>query len=144
MDYYQSLFFLFLINNYVLIPVLLLKKQYAGYVTAVIFIIPLLFIIIPEVQVPPLLFISLLENAFTHGISHCDNSFIDASIHVEGDSVYFTCKNSLAHQSAATQHQGIGLPNIQKRLNLLFGNNYTLNAERKDNQYRVLLIIPAQ
>lgn len=137
-------FFLFLINNYVLIPVLLLKKQYAGYVTAVIFIIPLLFIIIPEVQVPPLLFISLLENAFTHGISHCDNSFIDASIHVEGDSVYFTCKNSLAHQSAATQHQGIGLPNIQKRLNLLFGNNYTLNAERKDNQYRVLLIIPAQ
>lgn len=137
-------FFLFLINNYVLIPVLLLKKQYAGYVTAVIFIIPLLFIIIPEVQVPPLLFISLLENAFTHGISHCDNSFIDASIHVEGDSVYFTCKNSLAHQSAATQHQGIGLLNIQKRLNLLFGNNYTLNAERKDNQYRVLLIIPAQ
>lgn len=137
-------FFLFLINNYVLIPVLLLKKQYAGYVTAVIFIIPLLFIIIPEVQVPPLLFISLLENAFTHGISHCDNSFIDASIHVEGDSVYFTCKNSLAHQSAATQHQGIGLSNIQKRLNLLFGNNYTLNAERKDNQYRVLLIIPAQ
>lgn len=137
-------FSLFLINNYVLIPVLLLKKQYAGYVTAVIFIIPLLFIIIPEVQVPPLLFISLLENAFTHGISHCDNSFIDASIHVEGDSVYFTCKNSLAHQSAATQHQGIGLLNIQKRLNLLFGNNYTLNAERKDNQYRVLLIIPAQ
>ena len=100
--------------------------------------------IIPEVQVPPLLFISLLENAFTHGISHCDNSFIDAGIHVEGDSVYFTCKNSLAHQSAATQHQGIGLLNIQKRLNLLFGNNYTLNAERKDNQYRVLLIIPAQ
>lgn len=100
--------------------------------------------IIPEVQVPPLLFISLLENAFTHGISHCDNSFIDASIHVEGDSVYFTCKNSLAHQSAATQHQGIGLLNIQKRLNLLFGNNYTLNAERKDNQYRILLIIPAQ
>ena len=40
--------FLFLINNYILIPLLLLKKRYAGYITAVILIIPLLFIIVPE------------------------------------------------------------------------------------------------
>ena len=32
--------FLFLINNYILIPLLLLKKRYAGYITAVILIIP--------------------------------------------------------------------------------------------------------
>ena len=100
--------------------------------------------IIPEVQVPPLLFISLLENAFTHGISHSEESFIEAHIGTEGNTVYFTCKNSLASHTSESRHQGIGLPNIQKRLNLLFGNDYTLNAEEKDNQYHVLLIIPAQ
>ena len=100
--------------------------------------------IIPEVQVPPLLFISLLENAFTHGISHNEESFIEAHIGTEGNTVYFTCKNSLASHTSESRHQGIGLPNIQKRLNLLFGNDYTLNAEEKDNQYHVLLIIPAQ
>lgn len=41
-------FFLFLINNYILIPQLLLKRQYAGYMAALVFIIPLLFIIVPE------------------------------------------------------------------------------------------------
>ena len=100
--------------------------------------------IIPEVQVPPLLFISLLENAFTHGISHSEESFIEAHIGTEGNTVYFTCKNSLTSHTSESRHQGIGLPNIQKRLNLLFGNDYTLNAEEKDNQYHVLLIIPAQ
>lgn len=100
--------------------------------------------IIPDVQVPSLLFISLLENAFTHGISHRNESFIEAAISIEGNNVYFTCKNSLTPKTPGTQHQGIGLPNIQKRLNLLFDNDYTLNAEEKDNQYHVLLIIPAQ
>lgn len=100
--------------------------------------------IIPDVQVPPLLFISLLENAFTHGISHRNESFIEAAISIEGNNVYFTCKNSLTPKTLGIRHQGIGLPNIQKRLNLLFDNDYTLNAEEKDNQYHVLLIIPAQ
>ncbi len=101
-------------------------------------------LIIPDVLVPPLLFISLLENAFTHGISHCHESFIEANISIEANSVYFTCKNSVTAQPDKDKHQGIGLPNIQKRLKLLFGNDYTLNAEEKDNQYHVLLIIPAQ
>ena len=101
-------------------------------------------LITPDVLVPPLLFISLLENAFTHGISHCHESFIEANISIEANAVYFTCKNSVTTQPDKNRHQGIGLPNIQKRLKLLFGNDYTLNAEEKDNQYHVLLIIPAQ
>lgn len=36
-------FFLFLINNYILIPQLLLKRQYAGYMAALVFIIPLYY-----------------------------------------------------------------------------------------------------
>lgn len=100
-------------------------------------------LIIPDVLVPPLLFISLLENAFTHGISHCHESFIEANISIEANTIYFTCKNSIATQPNKNRHQGIGLPNIQKRLKLLFGNDYTLDAEEKENQYHILLIIPA-
>ena len=100
-------------------------------------------LIIPDVLVPPLLFISLLENAFTHGISHCHESFIEANISIEANTIYFTCKNSIATQPNKNRHQGIGLPNIQNRLKLLFGNDYTLDAEEKENQYHILLIIPA-
>ena len=41
-------FFLFLVNNYILIPALLLNKRYAEYIIAIVLIIPLLCIIIPE------------------------------------------------------------------------------------------------
>ena len=100
--------------------------------------------ITPDVHVPPLLFISLLENAFTHGISLCNEPFIEAAICIQENTIHFTCKNSQSPHLSKSRHQGIGLPNIQKRLNLLFGNDYTLNTEEKDNQFYVLLIIPVQ
>ena len=96
-----------------------------------------------DVTVPPLLFISFVENAFKHGVSHRGESFVTIAMTVGETTVNFRCLNSLwpAKESAA-EHHGIGLKNIRQRLDLLFADRYTLDIERGDNIFAVNLSIP--
>lgn len=96
---------------------------------------------VPEVQIPPLLFISFIENAFKHGVSYRKDSLIRISMELDGDKLIFRCSNS-NRRKENEQHHGIGLENIRKRLRLLFGNDYTLSIEEADDSFNVLLIIP--
>lgn len=97
---------------------------------------------VPEVQIPPLLFISFVENAFKHGVSYRSKSYIRVRMQLdEGNRLSFRCTNS-NNGSADEQHHGIGLENIRKRLRLLFGNDYTLSITEDENKFDVLLIIP--
>lgn len=97
---------------------------------------------IPEVQIPPLLFISFVENAFKHGVSYQNESFIRVVVQQEeGNRLTFRCTNS-NNGASDKQHHGIGLENIRKRLRLLFGNDYTLSITQDENKFDVLLIIP--
>ena len=98
-------------------------------------------IIVPRVQIPPLLFISLLENAFKHGVSYREDSFIDVRIAQVDEGILFACKNS-KHACTHDTHHGIGIENIKKRLHLLYGNNYTFTTTEDDTSYHILLIIP--
>ena len=94
-----------------------------------------------DISIPPLLFISFVENAFKHGISYQQESFIRISIDIEGDELFFRCVNS-CHKSNYDPASGIGLENVKKRLKLLYGSNYLLNIEKKENIFDVLLVIP--
>lgn len=96
---------------------------------------------VPEVQIPPLLFISFIENAFKHGVSYRKDSFIHISMELDGDRLLFRCSNSNRRKEGG-QYHGIGLENIRKRLRLLFGNDYTLSIDETDDCFSVLLIIP--
>ena len=96
---------------------------------------------VPEVQIPPLLFISFVENAFKHGVSYQEESFIRVFMSVEDGRLAFRCSNS-NHGRSVEQHHGIGLENIRKRLRLLFGQDYTLSINECDDSFNVLLIIP--
>ena len=98
-------------------------------------------IIVPRVQIPPLLFISLLENAFKHGVSYREDSFIDVRIAQVDEGILFACKNS-KHACTHDTYHGIGIENIKKRLHLLYGNNYTFTTTEDDTSYHVLLIPP--
>lgn len=100
-------------------------------------------LIVPDIQVPPLLFISLVENAFKHGVSYLSESFIDIRISIEEQKVHFSCRNSIHSKQEKVSGEGIGLPNVRKRLNLLFGTDYTLDTQEDNNEYHALLIIPA-
>lgn len=94
-----------------------------------------------EVQVPPLLFISFVENAFKHGVSYQLASFICMEMHLEGNELFFRCINS-NHAGKQDRHSGIGMENVRKRLKLIYGNNYYLNINKSPEAYDVLLVIP--
>ena len=95
----------------------------------------------PDVQVPPLLFVSFVENAFKHGISYQSESFIIVSLNVREGYISFSCINS-KHETNQDPHSGIGLENTRKRLRLLYQDNYTFNINENAKTYEVLLKIP--
>ena len=96
-----------------------------------------------KVSLPPLLLIVLVENAFKHGISYNCRSFINIRITVDNNQLCCIVANSRHDMQRRTEHSGIGLNNIQRRLDLLYGNSYTLTTDKSDSkQYIVELIIP--
>ena len=95
-----------------------------------------------KITLPPLLIIVLVENAFKHGISYNQHSYININITADKNTLTCVVANS-RHTSNNTEHSGIGLDNITKRLDLIFGKNYTLTIDdESDNKYIVELVIP--
>ena len=107
---------------------------------------------VPDRQIPPLILITFIENAFKHGVSYQHDSFIEAKVVVEGDKLRFSCRNSKSEKSNEERLQvggsssgtkgGVGLDNVRKRLNLLYDNRYSLNIKDEANTYCVQLNIP--
>ena len=96
---------------------------------------------VPERSVPPLMLIPLVENAFKHGIGSRRPSFIDIRVRVEDDRLHFICLNSKA-EKPNEEKGGVGLANVRKRLDLLFGSNYMLEIRDEAERYSVELNIP--
>jgi len=94
---------------------------------------------VPDTKIPPMLFISLLENAFKHGVNYPQKSYIYFELHMS--STFLTCiiKNS-KHKIAANyqgEYSGIGLDNIKESLKLLYEDNFYLNILDKDDEFEV-------
>lgn len=96
-----------------------------------------------DIKLHPFLFISFVENAFKHGISYNEKSFIKINLKQNTDYIEFICVNSLSIQNKITNpYSGVGLENIKKRLNLLYNDRYRLKINELDNEFNVLLKIP--
>jgi hypothetical protein len=96
---------------------------------------------IPDKSIPPLLFTSLLENAFKHGISYKEASFINILLSFSEDKLHFEIENS-NHKKTAEDASGIGIDNTKKRLTLLFKDNFDFNISETTEVYTVNLSIP--
>ena len=94
-------------------------------------------------QVPPLVYASFVENAFKHGVSYAAPSFIRISVAVDGGKVLFKCANSRQEAAAQEGGSGIGLENARRRLDLLYGDRYTLHIDQDAARYELLLVLPA-
>lgn len=94
-------------------------------------------------SIPPLLFVPFVENAFKHGISYREKSFINISLIVNEDFISFRCANSLIKSVdiSGNEHSGIGLENVRKRLGLLFPGKHDLKLNKSDTEFEVLLRI---
>jgi hypothetical protein len=99
---------------------------------------------IPEVRIPPMLFISLLENAFKHGVCYPLKSYIYFELQVSKTSLDCIIKNSKHKIQAKDQgeYSGIGLDNIKDSLKLLYEDNFQLNIRDKESEFEVDLKIP--
>ncbi|MGB5667400.1 MAG: histidine kinase [Maribacter sp.] len=96
---------------------------------------------IPDASIPPLLFTSLLENAFKHGISYNKASFIKIAMSFKKDWLNFKLENS-NHPIKTEASSGIGIENTRKRLDLLYKNEYDLTISDTGETYSVNLNIP--
>jgi len=96
----------------------------------------------PDLLIPPLLFTSLLENAFKHGVSYENKSFIHISIKQENKRLFFAIENSNHGKIGEEAASGIGVVNTKQRLELLFPDNYTYEQNETSEVYNINLSIP--
>jgi two-component sensor histidine kinase len=88
------------------------------------------------ISIAPLLFVSLIENAFKHGVSASKESEINIEMTVDGTSVLFSIENdNLPKKTDDKSGSGIGLPNIEKRLALLYPNASTFKTSVDNNRF---------
>lgn len=97
-----------------------------------------------ETQIAPLLIISLIENAFKHGIKAGERCFIELEFEdrEQDDEIYLLIRNSnhATSQSDKSGH-GVGLEQVRSRLKLLYAGMYEWNIEQSDEIYSSELII---
>lgn len=97
---------------------------------------------LPNKSIPPLLFTSYVENAFKHGVSYKYISFINISFSFTEDELTFDISNSQTPNEHVEEPSGIGIANSRKRLDLIYGTNYTLEIDDNKTEYSVHLNLP--
>ena len=93
-------------------------------------------------KVPPLLLIVFIENAFKHGVSYYEPSYVHISLACNEEFACAEVRNS-RHKNKSQVYGGVGLVNVRKRLDLIYGKEYDLTIDDSNpNEYMVKLKIP--
>lgn len=96
-----------------------------------------------DIQIPPMLIIPFIENAFKHGVAKSmEKSWIKIAIDETDQILEVVVSNSKSQNPTKRNTGGIGLMNVKKRLDLLFRDGYKLDITEKTNRYDVYLSIP--
>ena len=99
--------------------------------------------VIPPLELPPMLFTSLLENAFKHGISYQYQSFVNIKMEIIEQKLLFSVENSkFEKDNGLNEPGGIGLDNLKKRLSLLYNDDYELEKNETKDTYKIQIKIP--
>lgn len=94
-------------------------------------------------NIPPLLTISFIENAFKYGVSYENESHVHISYKVLNNRLFFYCENSInVRPKVKSEQSGIGIVNTKNRLQLLYGNDHQLNITDNDERFIVNLNFP--
>ncbi|MBO4826051.1 MAG: sensor histidine kinase [Prevotella sp.] len=96
----------------------------------------------PQYPVAPLLFISLVENAFKHGVSSNRPSTIDISLVQSGNQLAFTCDNTnYPKDDADRSGSGIGIENTRRRLELMYKDRFQWEQSLNNDIYHVSVTV---
>ena len=96
-----------------------------------------------HLEIAPMLFISLIENAFKHGVSPNKKSFVDIDIYLDADrKLVCRISNSFFPKDETDRSgSGIGLENLRRRLGILYPDKYNFTTTIENEVYRSELII---
>jgi hypothetical protein len=88
----------------------------------------------------PLIFITFLENAFKHGVSNqYKGSYVDVFVKIEENLIIYKVKNSILPNANKLEKSGIGLQNVNRRLDLSYPGKYILEKNHTAEYYEVIL-----
>ncbi|MEM7549473.1 MAG: histidine kinase [Bacteroidota bacterium] len=95
-------------------------------------------------EIPPLILITFVENAFKHGSSDTLGKIsIVILLKVKDGRVFFEVTNDFRPKAAMKNpKKGVGIENTRRRLDLLYGDAYSLDTQQKDGKFSVKLSIP--
>ena len=85
------------------------------------------------VNIAPLLLLPLAENCFKHGKGK-NSGIIRIFISYDGKNLIFNTENQIAlrEKTDSTENGGLGIPNVEKRLNLIYPDRHSLEYHEKD------------
>jgi LytS/YehU family sensor histidine kinase len=93
-----------------------------------------------QVEVAPLLFVSLIENAFKHGVSSGRPSAISIKLEQHQEQLTFICNNTNYPKNDKDRSgSGIGIENTRRRLELMYADRYEWEQTLEDNIYHVMI-----
>jgi len=96
-----------------------------------------------QYEIEPMLLIPFVENAFKHGTGLVENAQIDIELTAKNNLLHFSVRNKFNANADEPKDKtsGIGLSNVKRRLNLLYGNNHTIHINKNDGWFVVSLQI---
>ncbi|MBB6237891.1 LytS/YehU family sensor histidine kinase [Pedobacter sp. AK013] len=92
-------------------------------------------------EIEPMLLIPFIENAFKHGVAMIETPQIFIDLKTEDEFLTFEVRNKFNEDENEIKDgaSGIGLANVSRRLNLLYGKNHHLKIEKKEGWFNVNL-----
>jgi sensor histidine kinase YesM len=95
-----------------------------------------------KASISPLLLLPLTENCFKHGTGNQPGK-IDIVIRFDGKQLIFRSENSISlrEETITREKGGLGINNLEKRLNLLYPGKYSLNLDEKEGIFRAELLV---
>jgi len=96
-----------------------------------------------DVQMTPLILFPFVENAFKHGFQDAENSFININLSIHNNQLEFLVENSINKSTEdkylKQEGKGIGLKNIEERLELIYKNHYVLDILPHEGKHLIKL-----
>lgn len=95
-----------------------------------------------DIMIAPMLILPIVENAFKHGIdSDIAQGFIRMKAYERPVWFIFECSNHYKKKDGKSEHSGLGLDNLHRRLQLLYPGNHSLKINKTDTTFEVVLQI---
>jgi hypothetical protein len=93
-------------------------------------------------EIAPLLLLPFVENAVKHGIDGKGRGWVRVSARADEEFLRFRVENSKCGvRETVRRHSGVGLPNVRRRLELLYPRRHELAVHETDEEYRVDLAV---